>query len=258
MVGNMNAALFFVVGVCSCANAFRIARPVATRTGEIPSSSSSFSSDRSLVALPATRSATFGMGCFWAPSEDLLKVEGVVDTVVGYTGAISDDRPPTYDRVCYGREWVEGVRVVYDDDILSYEDLLNSFFSLQKSVVGSRQYGSFIFPMDEEQNRTAKTWLGTALKEELVSKDGFSARHTQIEDATRFFRAEEYHQNYWPKMRSRIAVGVLLLALASGLGNNVVPPEYSSQFNTCVNGLYLAGVIYTYLERKLDTKVAEL
>jgi peptide methionine sulfoxide reductase MsrA len=61
--------------------------------------------------LLAARSATFRMGYFWEPSEELLKVDGVMDTVVGYTGKPSTKKAPSYENVCFGREWVEGVRV---------------------------------------------------------------------------------------------------------------------------------------------------
>merc|ERR1719203_1948934 len=71
--------------------------------------------------LSAVREASFGMGCFWEPSESLLKEPGVLATTVGYTGAPGKKKAPTYDSVCFGREWVEAVRVAYDDEQCSYE-----------------------------------------------------------------------------------------------------------------------------------------
>ena len=94
------------------------------------------------IELGAECEASFGMGCFWKPSEELLKVPGVIDTVVGYSGSPKSEPAPTYDSVCYSRDWVEGVRVRYDDDLHSFESLLDAFFEAQEPKLGSRQYGS--------------------------------------------------------------------------------------------------------------------
>jgi hypothetical protein len=55
--------------------------------------------------LAAVKEATFGMGCFWKPSEELLKVPGVIDTVAGYTGNPSETKAPNYDSVCFSPKW---------------------------------------------------------------------------------------------------------------------------------------------------------
>eukprot|EP00957_Ditylum_brightwellii_P050098 3797928-Ditylum_brightwellii.AAC.1 len=77
---------------------------------------------KNIIALYAKKEATFGMGCFWEPSETLLSKDGILATTVGYTGGKPNAKAPTYDSVCYGRDWVEAVRVVYDDTIVSYGD----------------------------------------------------------------------------------------------------------------------------------------
>ena len=84
------------------------------------------------VSLSAIREATFGMGCFWEPAESLLRRPGVLATTAGYTGAPSNKPPPTYDAVCFGNDWVEAVRVVYDDEVIPYDKLLDDFFQYQK------------------------------------------------------------------------------------------------------------------------------
>ena len=76
------------------------------------------------MVVGATREATVGLGCFWAPSEELLGVDGVVDTVCGYAGAAFPDARPSYDSVCGGDGNAEAVRVSYDDEKLTYEDYL--------------------------------------------------------------------------------------------------------------------------------------
>ena len=71
------------------------------------------------IPLQAIKEGTFGMGCFWEPAEELRKVKGVVDTVAGYTGNPTANKAPTYDSVCFSRDWVEGVRVKFDDEMIT-------------------------------------------------------------------------------------------------------------------------------------------
>ena len=196
------------------------------------------------------------MGCFWKPSEELLKVPGVLDTVVGYTGKQSSEAP-SYESVCYSREWVEGVRVVYDNSLLSYEQLLDAFFQCQEPAFGgSRQYASFIFPQGSDQERTAQEWLQQ--NAETVRKDGVPARLTQIEPLLSFYQAEEYHQRYWQKMRPRIVFMIGLLSISSGAIDSFVPLLYISSLHTATSALGLAGCAYVLLERKIDTNVVRL
>ena len=174
------------------------------------------------TALRAVEEASFGMGCFWEPAEELLKIDGVIDTVSGYTGNPKFDADPkktvpSYDSVCYGRHWVEGVRVTYDTDKISYEELLNAFFEKQKPQPGSRQYSSVIFPHNDKQLKAAQAWKSTSLTRE---SDGFKNEWTAIEyPRTKFYAAEGYHQNYWQKQRPRFAVILLLLSIATGFGD---------------------------------------
>jgi methionine-S-sulfoxide reductase len=213
--------------------------------------------DRS-SALQAIREATFAMGCFWKPSEELLKVDGVVDTVVGYTGhPTATQVPPTYESVCFGGGcWVEGVRVQYDDEKLSYEQLLDAFFEAQEPKLYSRQYASIIFPHDATQKATAEKWLRD--NQDRVRRDGVSAATTQIEAQSPFYRAENYHQRYWQKTRPRLAGIIALLAVSSGILDGVTPVDLQSAVHTGANALGLAGLIYVTAERTLDTKTVEL
>lgn len=184
------------------------------------------------VRRPMTRKAlceaTFGMGCFWKPSEELLEVDGVVDTVVGYTGVVSNAvvvEPPNYDTVCFSRDWVEGVRVIYDDEQITYLELLKAFFEKQQPdwAGRSRQYASFIFYHNSQQESLAQQWQQENLA--LVRKDGVAARFTQIEPLSPFFRAENYHQRYWQKMRPRIGVCLTLMAIGSGALDTITPVD---------------------------------
>jgi methionine-S-sulfoxide reductase len=144
----------------------------------------------------------------------LLKVDGVMDTVAGYTGNPSAKKAPSYKNVCFGREWVEGVRVTYDDKKLSYEDLLEEFFQSQKALLGSRQYASIIFPHDKEQNTIATEWIQANASPQR--KDGWMPNWTSIEPQSQFYQAEGYYQRYWQKQRPRFLAIIGLLAVARG------------------------------------------
>ncbi len=214
----------------------------------------------SFSALSAVKEASFGMGCFWEPAESMLKVDGVINTVSGYTGNKKFDNDPSktvpsYENVCYGRDWVEGVRVIYDSDKISYTQLLDAFFEAQKPQLGSRQYGSMIFPHDEEQLKLAKEWQGTVVKRD----DGFQSDWTQIEyPRTKFYSAEGYHQNYWQKQRPRFALIVALLAVATGFGKQFYDPSLEETIRTFANGATVAVGLAITVERFLDSKVVEL
>lgn len=156
-----------------------------------------------------TEAATFGAGCFWQPEAAYREVGGVVDTAVGYEGGHVED--PTYEQVCSGTTGhAEVVRVTFDPEQVSYEDLLRMFWGMhdptqvnrQGPDVGS-QYRTVIFTESPEQERIAQE-----------SKAAEQARHkepiaTSIEPATGFWRAEEYHQCYLEQRRSGGLLGML-------------------------------------------------
>jgi len=213
--------------------------------------------------LPAIKEATFGMGCFWKPSEELLKINGVQDTMVAYAGdeMSSSTIPPSYDSVCYGSNWVEAVRVKYDDAVVSYKELLDAFFDAQEPKVGSRQYASIIFAHDEEQNDIAKDWLSVSKKR----KDGVPSSITTIEPLGVVWKAEGYHQQYWQKLRPRAVVFLLLVSVASGsidrfiLGNEMMRTFINlSSLHSVANGIAIAGCIYVLLERFFDRNVVRI
>lgn len=213
-------------------------------------------SARVVSSLAAKKEATLGMGCFWKPAEDLLKVPGVIDTVAGYTGNPEASNPPTYDSVCYGRKWVEGVRVYYDDEKLSYDDLLDAFFEAQEPKRNSRQYASIIFPHDKDQEVIAKKWLSSG--QGRKRSDGVPVEFTQLEPLSKFYKAEGYHQRYWAKQRPRFALIIGTIALSLGSMDNFIPSEFRSSFETVLQGIGLAVALYAILERVIDTKVVEL
>ena len=148
-----------------------------------------------------TQKATFGAGCFWGVEAAFRKIPGVVDIAVGYMGGSLEN--PTYEDVCGNATGhAEVVEVVYDPKKVSYEELLNVFWNIhdptqinmQGPDVGA-QYRSVIFYHTEEQKMEAEK-----SKAELnVSGKLKKPVATAIEPASKFWRAEEYHQRYAEK-----------------------------------------------------------
>jgi len=151
---------------------------------------------------PAGREvATFAAGCFWGVEAAFRRVEGVVDTAVGYTGGQTER--PTYKQVCTGKTGhAEAVRVTFDPAKVSYDRLLEVFWGCHDPTTPNRQgpdvgtqYRSAIFFGSPAQEAAAKA---------SRSAEQASGRHggkivTEIAPAGRFHRAEEYHQRYLEK-----------------------------------------------------------
>ncbi|WP_406662309.1 peptide-methionine (S)-S-oxide reductase MsrA [Methanolobus sp. ZRKC3] len=145
--------------------------------------------------------ATFAAGCFWGVEAAFRKVEGVVFTQVGYTGGTLEN--PTYKEVCTGRTGhAEAVEVVYDPKAVSYEELLDIFWHLHDPTTINRQgpdvgaqYRSSVFYHNESQKDAA-----FKVKGEIQDSGDYSGDIvTEIVSATEFYRAEEYHQQYFEK-----------------------------------------------------------
>jgi peptide-methionine (S)-S-oxide reductase len=145
--------------------------------------------------------ATFGAGCFWGVEAAFRQTAGVLTTAVGYSGGHFDN--PTYEDVCSGNTGhAEVVQVEYDGSKVSYHDLLNIFWTIHDPTTMNRQgpdvgsqYRSVIFFQDDYQEKIARESV-TLLEE----SNKFSRPIvTQIEQAKTFYRAEEYHQQYFEK-----------------------------------------------------------
>lgn len=142
--------------------------------------------------------ALFGAGCFWGIEEAFRTLPGVLSTVVGYTGGTTEN--PTYESVCsHMTGHAEAVQITFDPEIISYDELLEKFWSIHNPTQKNRQgpdlgtqYRSVIFTHSEEQKKKAE-----ASKEQL-EKSGIWKEEiaTEIVPATPFYRAEEYHQQY--------------------------------------------------------------
>ncbi len=152
-------------------------------------------------APPPLAKATFAGGCFWCVEADFDKVEGVISTTSGYIGGRVPS--PTYEQVSAGGTgYVEAVEIAYDPRKVNYEKLLEVFWVNVDPTVKDRQfcdvgsqYRTAIFVHDEAQRRAAE-----ASKAALEKNKPFKAPIvTPIETATKFYPAEEYHQDYYKK-----------------------------------------------------------
>ena len=147
------------------------------------------------------KKATFAGGCFWCTESDFEKVNGVVDVVSGYSGGPEEN--PTYKQVSSGRTGhTEAIQVLYDPDIVTYQELLDVFWRhMDPTDPGGQfvdrgpQYRSAIFYHDEDQKRLAEE-----SKRELEESGRFDKPIvTEIVKLTAFYEAEDYHQDYYKK-----------------------------------------------------------
>lgn len=145
--------------------------------------------------------ATFAAGCFWGVEAAFRRVKGVISTQVGYTGGTFPN--PTYEDVCTDRTGhAEAVQIEFDPAQVTYEQLLDVFWSIHDPTTLNRQgpdvgtqYRSAIFYHSPEQEAAAR-----ASKEQQQNSGRYRRPIvTEIVPATTFYRAEEYHQRYYEK-----------------------------------------------------------
>jgi len=145
--------------------------------------------------------ATFGGGCFWCLEAAFEELDGVESVTSGYAGGHVEE--PSYRAVCSGSTGhAEVVQLEYDPDRIGYEELLEVFFTIhdptqlnrQGPDVGS-QYRSIVLHHDDRQRQLAERYV-----EAIEDGGGYDDPIvTEIEPLDRFWRAEEYHQNYFEK-----------------------------------------------------------
>jgi len=148
-----------------------------------------------------TAYATLAAGCFWCIEADLEKVEGVLSVTSGYTGGTVAN--PTYKQVSKGKTGhTEAVRVVFDLQVISFEELLAIFWRNHDPTVADRQfcdigeqYRAGIFYHDEGQREAAER--SRAMLEQ--TKPFTNPIVTEITAASAFYPAEAYHQDYYKK-----------------------------------------------------------
>jgi len=141
----------------------------------------------------------FAAGCFWKPDLEFEKLRGVKRTEVGYCGG--NNQNTTYENVCTGTtNHAEVVKVYYDENIISYEELVKFFFKIHNPTTLNRQgpdigtqYRSEIFYVKEKQKEIAKKIIEESNKE-------FKGKiATKISKELNYCKAEDYHQKYLKK-----------------------------------------------------------
>lgn len=145
-----------------------------------------------------TDTAIFSGGCFWGVEYFMKKAKGVISAEVGYTGGHKDH--PTYEQVCSGTTGhLESIEVVFDPTQTSYEEVTRLFFEVHDPTEWNHQgpdwgeqYRSAIFYLNDDQKKTAEKLIS------LLKEKGFNVV-TEVRKATKFWKAEDYHQDYYDK-----------------------------------------------------------
>ncbi|HEY9618291.1 MAG TPA: peptide-methionine (S)-S-oxide reductase MsrA [Microcoleaceae cyanobacterium] len=147
--------------------------------------------------------AMFGLGCFWGAERKFWQQSGVFSTAVGYAAGVTPN--PTYQEVCSGMTGHnEVVRVVFDPNVISYDQLLKVFWESHDPTQGMRQgndvgtqYRSGIYVYSETQRQQAEA--SRDAYQQALSQSGYGTVTTEIIDAPEFYYAETYHQQYLAK-----------------------------------------------------------
>jgi methionine-S-sulfoxide reductase len=140
-----------------------------------------------------------GGGCFWCLDAQYRKIDGILDVISGYAGG--DTENPTYENVCSGKTGhAEVVQVIYDESVITLENILELFFEFHDPTTPNKQgadigtqYRSIIFYEDATQKEKIESIL-------KIAQENFQQKIvTEIQPFVHFYKAEEYHQNYYFK-----------------------------------------------------------
>ena len=175
------------------------------RADPIPTAETHFVNGRPLTGpVPeGMQEAIFGMGCFWGVERKFWDLPGVWVTMVGYAGGLTPNA--TYKEVCTGMTGHnEVVRVIYDPAVISYDQLLKTFWENHDPTQGMRQgndrgtqYRSGIYTFSDAQQQAAEA--SREVYGQRLEAAGYGAITTEILPAPEFFHAEDYHQQYLAK-----------------------------------------------------------
>ncbi len=149
--------------------------------------------------------ATVAGGCFWCTEALFLELKGVKKVVSGYTGGMVKN--PTYKEVCTGTTGhAEAIEITFDPGQISYEDILEVFFATHDPTTLNRQgadvgtqYRSEIFYHDDAQKKAAENFIKLLNDQNIYGKNVV----TKVSQATTFYPAEDYHQDYYNQNKSQ-------------------------------------------------------
>ncbi len=144
----------------------------------------------------ATDTAIFAGGCFWGVEYYMMKIKGVISTTVGYTGGHTEN--PTYEQVCAGNTGhYEAIEVVFDPSKTTYEDVAKLFFEIHDPTQWNHQgpdrgeqYRSAVFYRNQNQKDITEKLIS------ILKKKGYNVV-TEVKPAGKFWKAEDYHQDYY-------------------------------------------------------------
>ena len=144
----------------------------------------------------ATDTAIFAGGCFWGVEYYMMKIKGVISTTVGYTGGHTEN--PTYEQVCAGNTGhYEAIEVVFDPSKTTYEDVATLFFEIHDPTQWNHQgpdrgeqYRSAVFYRNQNQKDITEKLIS------ILKKKGYNVV-TEVKPAGKFWKAEDYHQDYY-------------------------------------------------------------
>lgn len=148
---------------------------------------------------------TLGGGCYWCVEAVYENLNGVKSVVSGFSGGKTTN--PTYKEVCTGETGhAECVQITYDKTVTSLDEIFKVFFTVHDPTTLNRQgadegtqYRSVIFYKNEEQKKAAQTIINALKKEKVYS----SPIATTLEPYAKFYKAEEYHQNYYENNKNK-------------------------------------------------------
>lgn len=147
----------------------------------------------------AMQNATFGGGCFWCTEAVFQNLKGVTKVISGYMGGKTSN--PTYEDICTGDTGhAEIIQIEYNEDEISFNDLLLVFFKTHDPTTLNRQgndvgtqYRSVIFYHNQEQKKQAEDMIDNLTKQMVFDRPIV----TEVTPVSEFFQAEDYHQNYY-------------------------------------------------------------
>lgn len=148
---------------------------------------------------------TFAAGCFWCVEAIFAELKGVIKVTSGYTGGIIQN--PTYEQVCSGKTGhAEAVQIIFDTTLISFIDLLEIFWQTHDPTTLNKQgadegtqYRSAVFYHNELQKKSAIEFKNKLNENKIF----YNPIVTEILEASKFFNAEDYHQNYYSQNNSK-------------------------------------------------------
>lgn len=156
--------------------------------------------ESSVIEVPLSpQDATFGAGCFWCVEAVFQQIQGVLHVESGYCNGSHPE--PTYDIVCTGKSGhAEVVRLQYDEQVVTYDQLLRVFFSIHDPTSLNRQgadagtqYRSGIYTHNEKQQEAAERMIRELAKFEVYKRPVV----TEVKPISNYHKAEDYHQRYF-------------------------------------------------------------